>query len=354
MDIINANGFSLENKDKVKEKSERFHSVIDFSNFLMHVLRIYLEKKYESKDDIRNISLDTKFLMDSFEKLLKSGANDIKEFGIILLQCRYLFDRYVIKTDQSKERDDHWSLLTIKPSKSTSYQYNNSFDDEYYQNNVVMLLSMFHVSHPAQIYKNWLYAVMRWLFKKGNHFDATAYIDFLEKLSDRYYFNYYCSSREPETFFNILYEDHLELNKALNTAFLDTGTNVPNFIFNRLDYLLWKNKVAKYDKFRFTFRSSVEHFYPQNPDKENIEQDIDKATLDHFGNLCLVSSSINSKFSNNMPKAKKANFANTAYFSLKLDEMMSLADSWAKEKIIEHGDKMKDILNTTSNSPFNP
>ena len=59
------------------------------------------------------------------------------------------------------------------------------------------------------------------------------------------------------------------------------GVNVPNFVFNRLDYQLWKyqdkvevfsaidqSKQSIWKNFRFSFRSSVEHHYPQNPSQD--------------------------------------------------------------------------------------
>lgn len=324
------------------EKSERFHSVIDFANFLMHVLRVYLEFKQESKDKIKDISLDEKYLLET----LKLGSKDeIKRFAMVLLKCRYLFDKYVIKSDHSKSDDDHWSLLLIKPYEKSKYSFNNTFGEN--QQKTVLLLSMFHVSHPSRIYKNWLYAVLRWLFKQKN-IGEENYSAFLENLSERYYFNYYGkANRTSDDFFDIIYDDiyidKSERAKEVLNELLNKGTSVPNFIFNRLDYLLWKQEKGNYKNFRFTFRNSVEHFYPQNPDKNNPR--LEQSILHCFGNLCLVSSSTNSKFTNNMPKAKKENFGNHEFHSLKLDLMMNQADNWNENTIKKHDKEMKAILN---------
>lgn len=98
---------------------------------------------------------------------------------------------------------------------------------------------------------------------------------------------------------------------------LNEGTLVPHFVFNYYDFIQW-NK-GKYSKFNFTYRSSVEHFYPQHP----VDNNPQLKNVDKFGNLCLISSSINSKFSNNMPKAKKENFYIGEYgrYSIKLQEL---------------------------------
>ena len=62
--------------------------------------------------------------------------------------------------------------------------------------------------------------------------------------------------------------------------------------------------------------------------------------LHGLGNLCLISSSMNSKFSNNMPKAKLANFGLDEEvrngLSLKLLEMMDVVKvkgDWSENEI---------------------
>ncbi|WP_038307953.1 hypothetical protein, partial [Kingella kingae] len=73
-------------------------------------------------------------------------------------------------------------------------------------------------------------------------------------------------------FFDLFTQENFRLPEHLTypKIFKETGIQIPNFIFNRLDYLLWKNeKYNQYkDKFRFAFRTSVEHFFPENPDEQ--------------------------------------------------------------------------------------
>lgn len=357
-DILNPN-FAIQSKKDDKETSERFNPVIDFPNFLLHVLRVYQEETKKDLKQAKDIQLDDKTLLDSFD-VKKFEFENIKQFSIFLLQCRYLFDNYVIKSDTTKEQENHWTLLKIQPQKekTSSYQYNNSFGDTDEQKTTVMLLSMFHVSHPARIYKNWLYAVLRWLYHNKTDVSAKKYISFLENLSDCYYF---CNYGRSIDFFELITHENPDMQTTPSEEFFNAGTSIPNFIFNRLDYLLWKeNKLErknkgreknqfdkKCDNFRFTFRSSVEHFYPQTPTNgEYLNEDI----LDSFGNLCLISSGMNSKFSNNMPAAKVANFGKEQNLSLKLSLMMEQAENWGVEKIQKHGKEMIAILNTKSNT----
>ena len=131
--------------------------------------------------------------------------------------------------------------------------------------------------------------------------------------------------------------------------YLDQGCDVPNFVFNFYDYIIWSQSRSKYSKFEFTYRTSVEHFYPQYPmpGYENLK---DKG-LDSFGNLCLISRGMNSKFSNNMPKAKVENFGNIDEIknglSLKLLEMMDIVrdkNEWGETEIAEFGKLAKERL----------
>ena len=331
------------------ETSERFNSVIDFPNLLMHVLKIFNHDNHLGIN-AREIALDEKTLLDRFTVLEQQSVDEIKRFALVLCQCRYLFDKYIIKADTSKEQDDHWSLLTIKPREknSSSYQYNNTFLDN---KNVELLLSMFHVSHPSRIYKNWLYAVLRWLYAKftPNQIEIELkekdYITFLEDLSDRYYFGHYGNGDDffdlinQEEFVRPNYQSREEMPTSLQNM-LKSGTAIPNFIFNRLDYLLWQKEPKN---FRFTFRSSVEHFYPQTPPEKN--ECLPNHILHCLGNLCLISQSHNSRFTNNMPKAKLANFGHIEHNSLKLEVMMNEADIWGIESIEKHHDEMVKVLN---------
>ncbi|MFG0773198.1 DUF262 domain-containing protein, partial [Vibrio plantisponsor] len=94
--------------DLENEKEERFESIIDFSNFLLHVLKVTVDDK---------VSLDDKKLLEAFY----NDANQLKveptEFVFNLLKYRILFDRYIVKRDS----EEKWSLLTLE-------KYTDSFN----------------------------------------------------------------------------------------------------------------------------------------------------------------------------------------------------------------------------------
>ena len=386
--LINAEVKIEKNEEQSQDKYDgEFTSVIDFPNFLMHVLRIYLEMfdkcKYSTQNDPCNVSLDEKLLLKSFEGKFEGKPKKVRMFIYTLLVCRYLFDLYVIKSNMIRTDYENWSLWKIVKGKS-GYYYKNSFgsykdvsvdnsldknDDEALNDadptkKAVMLLSMFHVSNPSRIYKNWLYAVLRWLFNNKDNITPDNYIHFLEELCDKFYFGNNCQGKDITEIILDKVEVEFELNSGSkensnDKECWDRGVNVPNFVFNRLDYQLWKlpgekvkdflkndgwltenTKNAIWKKFRFTFRSSVEHHYPQHPiDGQRIED------VDMFGNLYLLSQSKNSRLNNLTPVAKRDIIKPwNNCDSLKQVIMMS-HDKWGEDEIKVHGEKMLTILN---------
>ncbi|MDF4657468.1 DUF262 domain-containing HNH endonuclease family protein [Vibrio parahaemolyticus] len=332
---IIANKTSSPNDDEEeREKEERFGTVIDFSNFLLHVLKLMTTEE--------NVSLDDKKLIDAFiskDDGLRVGA---KDFVYELLKYRIIFDSYIIKPDQNDEKRK-WSLLKLNAytnKKSLSPEYPNAFSSE--QNEKVrMILAMFHVSNPALVYKRWLNDALRVLNDLATEdrleVDGSTYLAALEKQSDKY-FDEICDGSQLEFTEN-------------NVGVLHKGTGVQNFVFNRLDYLLWKrlsdnesfDGISKkelgkhFEDFQFSFRTSVEHYFPQtDPSGASKMEDVDR-----FGNLCLISPSSNSRLSNYSPQDKKTFYQeNNRAESLKQAIMMSYhkwgPDGVGRENILNH------------------
>lgn len=355
LDLINGSKNSGFNKNDFADKYDgSFTPVIDFPNFLMHVLRIYLEMTDKCGGFTKTVPLDEKYLLNSFEEKIKDDES-VRNFIYVLLICRYLFDCYVIKSNAIRTGEENWSLWAVRPNGS-SYYYKNTFgnnteskNDEKLDNSddtkiVVMLLSMFHVSNPSRIYKNWLYAVLRWLFKNKDNITFDSYVDFLKELCDKFYFGNNC---QGEDITDIILGKEIDFSSNDNEKW-NGGVLVPNFVFNRLDYQLWEKYKNTYPQFRFTFRSSVEHHYPQHPSEEHGLEKLDKKTLDNFGNLYLLSQSKNSRLSNLPPEAKLTYYPNGDYDSLKQALMMEKTkelNNWKNEEILKHGKEMLKILN---------
>ncbi|WP_288679993.1 DUF262 domain-containing HNH endonuclease family protein [uncultured Brachyspira sp.] len=337
----------FENDKEDNEEQEVFNSIINFPNFLLHVLKIQVSYKnkdmplYDNRLEKDKTPLDDKRLLETFNIFLENGdkekiKNFVKSFGYNLLKIKFLFDKYIIKREL---KSDNWSLKQLKLSenkKSNYYKYtfsendNNEEDDTGINKKILMLLSMFHTSYPTLVYKNWLNYVLKYLFREKN-INAEDYKNKLKNLAKE------------------RYKKIIENGEDI----LNEGTGVPHFIFNYLDYLLWEddnykklnisiddNISLKINNFKFTFRSSVEHYYPQNPlSGETLKEDM----LNNFGNLCLISRSKNSKLSNSLPRAKKEHYINNDIDSIKQAIMMSY-NNWGEEEIKKHGKEMKKLL----------
>lgn len=233
----------------------------------------------------------------------------------------------------------------MKKSSSASAYYADAFGDDTTGLNreVLMLLAMFHVSNPTQIYKNWLSGALNYLFAQ-ERITAQEYRTYLQRLANGFLFNRYLTDAKQDYYEMIFTPYGLNRQPVPNEALLHQGTGVENFVFNYLDFLLWKQDKAAHKDFEFTFRSSVEHYYPQHP--LGAEPLPDKY-LHHFGNLCLISSAKNSALSNYLPMAKKDHYNRVKPDSLKQRMMMNKTEDkkdWTEAEIEEHGNKMRDLL----------
>ncbi len=345
-----------------EEVPERFNSVINFPNFLLHVLRV------STREDI---PLDDKRLIAIFEeKLLKKGdPGAVKNFGFALLKCKYLYDHYILKREFIRGTDG-WSLKRYKWSdggqkkRSEKGYYVNTFDEENGQDDInrqiLMLLAAFHVSTPTLVYKHWLNAALNYLYREGERNQNLygekelcpyKYKGYLQEVARAFVFDRFLGGYSESEYYQIIYERDGKCNsqpKIFSDANLDNplsfGNIENNLVFNYLDYLLWLNH-KKTDTvirdYEFTFRSSVEHYYPQHPlpGHDTLEVNI----LNSFGNLCLISHSKNSRLSNFMPQAKKEYYQNNAIDSIKQYLMMQ-EDSWDEQAITKHAQAMRDVF----------
>ena len=316
--IASIDSISVQEKDNDDGGEQRFNTIINFPNFLLHVLRV------QTGEDV---PLDDKRLLESFA-----------QYG------------------------DHWSLkeLVLSNDGQNKGYYKDTFEDK--NRAILMLLSMFHVSTPTLVYKHWLNAVLKWLFENGDcAINSDEYKQYLLALAKNFVRDRYLA-KEPVDFYNLIYKNE-HITSALDYSLLDRGTDVENFVFNYLDFLLWEdyNKEKKYfsidgstindkriENFEYTFRSSVEHYYPQHP-IEGIPE-IESKWLNSFGNLCLISSSKNSRLSNNTPNAKKDYYQASPMIDSIKQRIMMQYTNWdtsgenGVNEIEEHGKKMKELL----------
>ena len=382
-----------------KGKSERFGSIINFPNFLLQVLKVcYHDSPFYKKEVDAQIRLDDKALIPTFQAVLESLKTEeekirfVKYFIMQLLLLRTLYDRYVIKREYVNGTES-WSLKTLKYEHKTvsyvnTFSSSNKAEDAECESDkgkeIRLLEAMFHVSAPTQIYKHWLNAVLYHVLKAVHttnpiKIKADSLRNRLYDLARCYMLDVYLAKDgKKHSFEEIVYrkegmpQNHID---DIDWGAINQGCNVQNFIFNFYDFILWREKLeqhlrreklrqreksrqhekfeqdeesVQHEKFDFTYRTSVEHFYPQKP-MPGYEP-LPTEYLNSFGNLCLISSSMNSKFSNNMPKAKYDNFGSSeemrSALSLKLQEMMERVKDgeWEKEQIKAHYEEARENI----------
>ena len=326
-----------------------YTTVIDFPTFLLHVLAIEEGKKTDE------IQLDDKKLLALFD-IKNKDKTWVIEFSEFLLRIKHIFYNYIIRnsnTDSSSRNKDEWFL-----QKGTYYEYQpngkakehyiveerftkNTFSDSEINQNIILLQSMFAVTFTANRDSRWLYEILQFLF---NHIEelnqtefASQFKDFLEKMAVRY---------AEESLFDK--DGNIKRYGAIRV-----------YDFNFIDYVLWKNcsdlKVkysnVEFEDFKFTYRRSIEHWFPQHPNSDEIVEKMDDKFLHSFGNLCIITDSQNSKFGNLVPSAKYNQWQDIFYRqSLKLQmmaEITSKKDSgWGSKQIIE---LEKEILTRVNN-----
>ena len=340
--------FAEETED---DERVRFESIIDFRFFLLHALRVYVQtegiKNGNDEGNLVSELLDDKKLREAFERVLDYGiiegsplfGNDFAMgFIICLLRLRVLFDRYIIKREFSKDDSDGvWSLKELRVSgsgarrkpyyASTKFNVYREWETTYIPRNRrnLMIQGCLRVSYTSPKVMHWITRLLTWLYQNDS--------ENLECLNE---FSIQAESIAKEAV----------VEQFLSNGEYNMGVDTPHIVFNYLDYLLWKQD--EYQDFEFEFRNSVEHWYPQNPSDGSFPRWNHDDGLDYFGNLCIIQRSVNSRFSNMAPEAKKSSFRDSiAKGSLKLRIMSDLttdSNSWKTWTCKEHGEVMIYIL----------
>ena len=311
-----------------------YTQVIDFPTFLLQVLAIW------ESADISEVQLDDKKLLTLFDIKNKNQTWVIK-FSEFLLRMKHIFDNFIVRNsnmDSSSRNKDEWFL-----QKGTYYEYQpngkakehyiveerftkNTFSDSEINQNIILLQSMFAVTFTANRDSRWLYEILQFLFENIEELNdqefAIRFKDFLEKMAVRYA------------------EGRLFTEEDIIKKYGD----IPVYAFNFIDYILWKNreelgreyKGVKFDHFKFAYRRSIEHWFPQHPNSDERVEKMDDQFLHSFGNLCIITDSQNSKFGNLVPSAKYKQWEGIFdRQSLKLQIMASITEKtkWESDQI---------------------
>ena len=286
-----------------------YTTVIDFPTFLLQVFFIM-----EGNDET---TFDDKKLLKIFE-IERRDREWVQQFGQLLLTMKHIFDTFIVKNVQL-ENETEWQ---IKRGQYETYQgyVRINFQKNTFENlnkNIILLQSMFAVTFTANRDSRWLYEILQFLFNYIEELNQTEFAsqfkDFLEKMAVRY-------AEER------LFTEDKTIKKY--------GA-IPVYAFNFVDYVLWQNReelkkdydIKLFENFKFAYRRSIEHWYPQNPNGHDGESQLPAEFLHSFGNLCIITDSQNSRFGNSYPEAKLEQWEREGIFhrqSLKLQMMAKI------------------------------
>lgn len=332
-DALPIKNIGIRNKKPQDFSNNHFNgskSVLRFPQLLLLTLFHYLKNK---KGDEFSPKLEDFFnqnkLLETFQTHLPFEGGDVnkeclKEFFEHLLHYRVAMDVCFVR----------------------SLEYGYSLDMNLPEDNkdlreLMMFESFLYVSSSNLTYYRWFGWLMAYVMNNKRIPNAKVLFLELKKQTD-------------------------SLNKLPEYSKLHFGEEI-RYWFWRLDFYIWQHRYelfkseedASYldiaENYVFIRNRSIEHIAPQHPKTESklqwSESEDDNALLNSFGNLVMISQSLNSALSNSSYEEKKAhvesyfNSVNGTIESLKL--LMVYKDfstCWSKDNIPLHGEKMYSFL----------
>ncbi len=153
-DLINYKG--TEKQQDEEDKIDTFQPIMDFSNFLLIVLK--LTRIEERGFDPTSFNLDDKELINEFDKV-QVDEEFAKRFGFNLLRAKFLLDNYLVHHSNEDDtiENNPWKLQYWQKDGKKEYLKNLAGESNEQHNKLVQLLSMFEVSFTARQRKNYLF-----------------------------------------------------------------------------------------------------------------------------------------------------------------------------------------------------
>ena len=322
-------------------------SVIGFPMLLQHVLRIWLHK--HGMSDLPKI-LDRELLVlfdESFFAQVKSDTNlsegeAVKSLIELLWEIRYLFDRYVIKWVNHGEKEEVQMVVSTALVDSKTKSIKRDKDESGLRDLGMIQSFLYHSQEITTHY--WLTPFLNYVHQhSGTVGDYAKYLRHLDNcmlgsdlagsLADR-----------SRRFLVAPWEVHTPRHQK--SLVQSKGVHFWSYWFYKLEYVLWRGKSQiecadkRWDDFRFTAKNSVEHISPQTPTEVDTNK-VDEM-LNYFGNLALVSRSVNSEYSNLPFNQKRAKFRDNnaqKVDSLKMD-IIYQNEHWNNDEAKKHQQEM--------------
>lgn len=349
-DILAGNGTeNVDTNDVVDAKANhtaRVLSIISFPLLLEHVLRIWLFS--QGRADLVRV-LDRE-LLSLFEKHFFSAdggtvapdrAGAARSFIDLLWRLRVLFDEHVIKwVDQGSQNVHLISRIGSTTSKGRSYLTRSRDTDSH--RGLSLLQSMLYHSQEITTHY-WLTPFLLHLHRHAGMSSESHFV-YLKHL-DNHLLS--CKPEEPLVVrtASFMADPWQERSLIYREALIEPkGVGFAHYWFYKLEFVLWDQRaisIPQWQDFRFTAKNSVEHISPQTP----TDRDADRVgeALDCFGNLALVSRSVNSEYGNKPFNEKRRRFLNinqATVDSLKMDVIYRPNEHWSDELALDHQKEM--------------
>jgi hypothetical protein len=334
--------FEIKDNSETEEyEADDIRSIITFPMLLQHTLRIFLVEKDDK--DIPKI-LDKELLQIFTTNFFNSNrdTDEIKEFIELLWKVRYYFDKHIIKWVRQEDSESHL-ICKLEKFESKSNFYLRRRQPVSNEGEALLQSMLYHSQQITTHY--WLTPYLKYLIKHNgqNGYKYLKYID-----------NYLLCSSEQEslTIRTRKFLENEDYKTELDTTILkeSLGTAFPHYWFYKLEYVLWEKfsstKDERWRNFKMTAKNSVEHISPQTQ-KDTDTNTVSENMLNNFGNLSLVSRSINSEYSNLPFNEKRQRFINNNWVkidSLKMDLIYNNVN-WSDDKATDHQDEMIQLIN---------
>jgi uncharacterized protein with ParB-like and HNH nuclease domain len=348
--ILSTNdNFTFEDDKSTEEetyKADDVRSIISFPMLLQHTLRIFLVQK--NQQDIPKI-LDKELLYIFEQHFLSKDKSaeqlklDIISFIELLWQVRYIFDKHIIKWVRLEDGETHL-ICKLEKYESKGNHYLRRRQPEANEGEALLQSLLYHSQQITTHY--WLTPYLKYLIDKQGQksFDYLKYLD-----------NHLLCSTNVDSLIvrTRRFLEQFNYNSKYDISLLkeDEGTSFPHYWFYKLEFVLWNtlkdSKDDRWKNFKFTAKNSVEHISPQTQ-KDTDTNTVSKEMLNCFGNLSLVSRSINSEYSNLPFNEKRQRFLNNNRIkldSLKMDLIYS-NNIWNDELAQKHQNEMIECLET--------
>jgi hypothetical protein len=324
-------------------------SIFGFPLFLQHTLRIWLLENGRA-DLPRLLDRELLALFDGhFFKDAAGRAENVRSLIDLLWRLRVIFDEHIIKwTDQGEEEIHLISNISVSTSSGKRY-ISRSRETDSHRGFSLLQSMLYHSQEITTQY--WVTPLLLFMHRNPDE-KAERYFTYLRHLD-----NHLLGSAADDSLVARTLEfmkDPWQHRTLIHQAELikASGVKFAHYWFYKLEFVLWfqgKRKTERWKKFRLTAKSSVEHISPQTP-TERDDNRVSQA-LDHFGNLALVSRSLNSEFGNLPYNEKRQRFLNnnkSRLDSLKMD-LIYENEQWNDTKAFEHQQEMIECMESYCN-----